>query len=488
MKWRAFAPYLFPLVLAGAIAALSVLLWTRGYVSASNLDLQGRTLLTLSGMIRFENVVTAFPPLPYISAIGLGYFSPLFNAIDLAVASAVLAGLLVVAWFRAFRGNGLSLLEASAACAALTLNPVFLRAATEGIGFMLIHWGLWLTALGTFSLRRGERVNDLMLVSAGLSLMAFAHPFGMLLVFASLPFLALVMPADRLRNAPIPMYLMLLFPAIFCLLSFMYVNWVFVGEGTAFIATISREAAGLGADTAAGGNGASWRNLLLSFVSLFAVSPVLFAFFVTARGMGPLRYAVLAVFATLLAGMFLSQTFGFFPSVSLAASLGVTGAAACVARWPISRLNRVELNLLTAGVIGGAGLLFVDSAHETERWRAAMLGRNVAVSDPELSGLARALTGRDRILFDAEAAPAVIALREDAQGIWSSGTQEFRLASLRNRTVAEVLVVRNRNSGLGSDRIGRIFPTLYDNGASGYRLTYDGARWRVYEASDEVQP
>ncbi len=488
MSWRAFAPYLFPLVLAAMIVALAVLLWTRGYVSASNLDLQGRTLLTLGGMIRFENVVTAFPPLPYISAIGLGYVFPLSDTIDLAIASAVLAGLLVVAWFGAFRANGLSLLEAGAACAALALNPVFLRAATEGIGFMMIHWGLWLTALGTFSLRRGERVNDLMLVSVGLSLMAFAHPFGMLLVFASLPFLALVMPADRLRNAPIPMYLMLLFPMIFCLLSFMYVNWVFVGDGTAFIHTISREGAGLGADTAPGGNGSDVRNLLLSAVSLFAVSPVLFAFFVAARGMGPLRYAVLAVSATLLAGMFLSQTFGFFPSVSLAASLGVTAAAACVARWPISRLNRVELNLLSAGLIGGAVLLFVDNAHETERWRAAMLSRSVAESDPELTGLARALTGRERILFDAEAAPAVIALRNDAMGVWSSGTQQFRLASLRNRTDADVLVVRNRASGLGSDRIGRIFPTLYDSGASGYRLAYDGARWRVYELSNEVQP
>ena len=65
------------------------------------------------------------------------------------------------------------------------------------------------------------------------------------------------MPADRLRNAPIPMYLMLLFPMIFCLLSFMYVNWVFVGDGTAFIHTISREGAGLGADTVPGGNGGS---------------------------------------------------------------------------------------------------------------------------------------------------------------------------------------------------------------------------------------
>ena len=133
-------------------------------------------------------------------------------------------------------------------------------------------------------------------------------------------------------------------------------------------------------------------------------------------------------------------------------------------------------------------MLFVDNAHETERWRAAMLSRSVAESDPELTGLARALTGRERILFDAEAAPAVIALRNDATGVWSSGTQQFRLASLRNRTDADVLVVRNRASGLGSDRIGRIFPTLYDSGASGYRLAYDGARWRVYELSNEVQP
>ena len=114
MSWRAFAPYLFPLVLAAMIVALAVLLWTRGYVSASNLDLQGRTLLTLGGMIRFENVVTAFPPLPYISAIGLGYVFPLSDTIELAIASAVLAGLLVVAWFGAFRANGLSLLEAGA--------------------------------------------------------------------------------------------------------------------------------------------------------------------------------------------------------------------------------------------------------------------------------------------------------------------------------------------------------------------------------------
>ncbi|MBX7480937.1 hypothetical protein [Qipengyuania qiaonensis] len=487
MNWRRVAPYLFPLTVAVMLVGLALLLHARGYVSTSNLDLQGRTLLSMDGLIRFENVITAFPPVPYISAIVLSYVVPTGGTTGLTALSAGLAGMLVVAWFNAFRINGLSVLEACAASAALGLNPVFLRAATEGVGFVAIHWGLWLTALGTVGLRRGERVNDLMLVSVGLALMAFAHPFGLLLVFASLPFLALVMPPDRLRTAPIPMYLMLLFPFGFSLFAFMYVNWIFAGDASAFLYTISREAAGLGADAQIAASEPTWRTFAITAISLFAVSPVLLAFFMAARGMGPLRYAVLAIFATLLSGIFLSQAFGFFPSVSLAASLGITGAAACVARWPINRLNRVELNLLSAGLIGGTALVFIDTAPESERWKAAVMNHTVADSDPELTGLARALSGKSNVLFDAEAVPAVIALRSGTDGIWSGDTQQFRVASIRQRTDADMLVVRNSGSGLGSDRVGRIFPTLYESGATGYRLKYDGARWRVYEVSEEGQ-
>lgn len=487
MTARRAAPYLVPLALAAAVLAFALVLHARGYVSASNLDLHGRTLLSLGGMIRFENVVTAFPPLPYIAAIAVSYLFPQAGTAGLATLSAAMAGLLVVAWFAAFRANGLSLAEAAAASAALGLNPVFLRAATEGAGFMAIHWGLWLTALGTFSLRRGERVNDLMLVSLGLALMAFAHPFGLLLVFASLPFLALVMPADRLRNAPAPMYLMLLFPVAFSLLAFTYVNWVFLGNPAAFVDTISREAAGLGARLP-GGESSGWRPFALSIIGVFAVGPVLMAFFFAARGRAPLRYAVLAIVATLLAGMVLALAFGLLPSAALAASLAITGAAACVARWPAGRLDRVELNLLSAGLLGGAILVLADRAPENQRWKAAIADRPAGYGDPEVAELARALAGKDDVLFDAEAVPAVIALRGDARGIRSSGTEAFRLASLRNRTEAQVLVVRNSASGLGSDRVGRIFPTLYDNGAAGYRLIYDGDRWRVYEMNDEVGP
>ena len=59
----------------------------------------------------------------------------------------------------------------------------------EGPGFVLLHVGLWMTALGVFGLRRGEQVNDIILVSVGLCFMTFAHTFGIVMVFRSYHFL-----------------------------------------------------------------------------------------------------------------------------------------------------------------------------------------------------------------------------------------------------------------------------------------------------------
>ncbi len=109
MTARRITSYAMPIVLGIALVALAFILHARGYVSASNLDLHGRTLLSLEGLIRFEDIVTAFPPLPYITGIGLNHFVTVSGTAGLAVLSAVLAAALVLAWFWAFRANGLSL-------------------------------------------------------------------------------------------------------------------------------------------------------------------------------------------------------------------------------------------------------------------------------------------------------------------------------------------------------------------------------------------
>ena len=470
-------PIVFVLCLA-AYCYMVIDLQARDYISASNLDLWGRTLMANGGLSRFEDVVTAFPPLPYIVTIAAAATFPALGAVTPELIGALLAALLVVAWFLALRRNHVSRGHALLGTVALAANPLFLRALSEGPGFILLLWGLWFTALGVFGLRRGQRVNDLILISLGMALMAFAHPFGIIVVFAMFPFLALVVPADRMRDAPASMFLVLLFPLAFSILAFCYVNWVFAGDALSFAGRISRESAGLGPDWTPPAGLQDW---MLAFFSLFAACPIAIAMFVRAQGMAPLRFAVLVLFATLIAAIVLGSLFGVLPATALVASLALAVAAACAARWPVEHAHRSRLALLlVAGFLGGVVVTFADDKPETQRWRGAMAGERVAPADPELAELGALLATRDAILFDADRAPAVIAERRSTRGVWSAGTQEFRLTALSGRSSAQTVVVQNRDLGIGSDQVGQMLPEVYEDRPEGFREIYSGKRWRVF--------
>lgn len=469
------------IVLALCLAAYAVLvmaLQTREYVSASNLDLWGRALMANGGLSRFEDVVTAYPPLPYIITIVTAALFPVLQDATPELLGAGLAALLVFSWHAGMRRNHFGPVRALIGTVALAVNPLFLRSISEGPGFILLMFGLWFTSLGVFGLRRGHRVNDIILISLGLTLMVFAHPFGIVVAFAMFPFLALVFPADRLGEAPAAMFLVLLFPLFFALLSFGYVNWVFAGDALSFLPRVSRESAGLGPDWTPPAGFWGWS---LAVFSVFAACPMAIAMFVRTQGMAPLRMAVIVLMSTLLAATLLGGLFEVLPAPALVASLAVAIAAACAARWPVEHARRSEVALLlAAGTIGSVVVTFADSTPETERWRAAMAGAQVSPADPELAELGALLLPRDAILFDADRAPAVIAERGTTRGIWSAGSPEFHLAALSGRSEAKTVVVQNRDAGLGSDRVGQMLPEVYESGLEGFREIYTGERWRVF--------
>lgn len=482
---RLATPLLLLLVGAGLLAAL-LAMQARGYGSASNLDLWGRTLLANQGLIALDDLVTAFPPLPYLGTIALAWLFPGLGAGAPQLLAVLLAAGLAAAWFSALRRTGFRTPAALAATLLLVANPLFIRAVAEGAGFVLLHWGVWLLALGMFQLRRAHRVNDIILVSTALGLIVLAHPFGLVLAFACLPFVALVVPPDRLRAAPASVFLVLLFPLLFTLAAFAYVNWVFAGAPFHFLSTLSRETAGLGAGAASDPAG-SVRLGVLAAIGLFAACPIGVSMFVRTAGMPPLRLAIGALLGLLIAATMLAALAGVLPALALVVSLGVPLAAACAVRWPHERPGRPAIVLmLTAGFAGALVVTFADRSPETERWRAALAGAAVAPPDAELAALGAVLAERQGVLFDAEAAPMVIAARGGARGIWSADTPEFRSAGMRGRTDAEVLVVRNRAAGLGADRVGRMFPDLYDKGRRGYARVFDSQRWRAYARSGET--
>ena len=470
-----------------AYCALAALMASRGYTSASNMELRGHALMANAGLTTFDAVVSTFPPIPHILTITLDRLFPIAGWLGPTTIASVMAAFLVGAWFAAFRRNGMTWVSAAFVTALLAFNPLMLRTIHEGAGFVLLHIGLWLVAIGVFGLRRGKQVNDIILVSLGLCFMVFSHPFGIVSVFSFLPFLALVIPPSRLRDAPSSMFVVILFPLAFAVLSFLYINWVFAEGPTSFIERISRATASLGPISESSiARAIDYRTWAIVLIGVPAVCPIGVSMFLRTRRLAPLHFSIACLFVSLLASAILAGLYGLLPSTSLVVSLGITIAAACVARWPAEHTHRPEPILIAAGFIGGVVVSLADPTIETSRWRDAMLDRPIAEPSSEEAALAKALRGQRNVLFDAEVAPAVVAQRGTAQGILTRSTDAFRMAELRSRTDANVIVIRSRNSVFGSDKVGRIFPQGFDKGFVGYDLIFEGKNWRAYSRSDKA--
>jgi hypothetical protein len=466
-----------------ALSAYMLRLQSLGFISRYDLDLWGRAMLANAGLISTGDMVTSYPPLRYVAAMGLDAVFPALGWTNIALLSALLGGGLAASWFAAFRVRGFGIARAALVTLLLVANPLFLRTVAEGGGFVVLQVGVWLLALGMLNLRRANRVNDTILVALGLGIIAFSHPFGLAVAFAALPFLALVIPSEQLDKSPLSVFLMLLFPVLFSIAGFLYINWIFTNDPFNFVTTTSRDSASIGFPVNGGlaTNGAI--GAALAAGGILAVCPVGVMMWVRTRKQVPLHLALLALGGTLLAATALASGFGIAPDLGLTVGLAVAVAAACVAMWPkgVERSRTILLALL-GGLIGGGIVAAIDRSGETARWRDAMLGQVVGPSNPELARLGQVLRGEDDILFDAESAPIVVAERGSVDGISSASSETFQMKVLLRDFNDNVLVVRSSRSSVGSDRLGRALPTLFDDGMPGYRLLFDGATWRAYKA------
>ncbi len=433
----------------------------------------GRVLLAGAGLSAVEDIVTAYPPIAFVATMAVSVVAPVLGLATPLVISALLALGFAVSVHGALRAGGRSHGLSAVIVAVLVLNPLFMRAVSEGPQTMLLLWGVWMLALGAMNLRLGERVNDLIMVALALVLLAFASPFGLVLAFAALPFLGLVIPPERMRSSPAAALLVIVFPLIYSVAAFAYVTWIF--GGTALGAALTSEAVVLAQD----GGSAS---VLAACAAFLSVAPLVLVFLAGTRGLPPLFLGATAMLASLACAFGIATLIGIAPPLWLAGSLGLPLAAACAARMPLrggAPVNRMLLPL-AAGLIGGLGVVLLDDSAETARWRIAMTGQTPPAADPELAGLAKAVSGRRAVLFDAAAAPAVAARLSAVDGLWTQATPQFQIAGLSKRTTAGTVVVRSDRAPAGRDGVARLFPALYGRGAPGYTLLFDGPRWRVY--------
>jgi hypothetical protein len=104
-------------------------------------------------------------------------------------------------------------------------------------------------------------------------------------------------------------------------------------------------------------------------------------------------------------------------------------------------------------------------------------------SNERLDALAAggAANGRDGVLADVDNAPAFVLGRGRARGILGPESEPFALALLFARIDAPFVAVPDPQSDVGvSDRLDKAFPSLFRNGAPGYRVIYQNNTWRLF--------
>lgn len=433
--------------------------------------LSGWALLAQQGKVSGGEIVAAYPPLPFVLLFSVQSLTGLAPAQSNALLCAMLAAALGVLWFRSLRKAGDSLAIAGALTFLIIANPLFLRLVAAGPQALIDILGFWLFARTAISLRRFGDVDAMMLCSVSLILMIMSGPFGSLVALTCALGIAVAFPSEIVWRDRPAVLLALLFPVVLAAGGLVFVNWVLLHDGFAFVPEELR----FGPDLRLAAWDQAPRTVLLTCLAC----PLALVALVDPRTRG---FPVVLIAYILFAAAALALPLGLASSPARAISLTLPVAAVITENWGREghRL-KILAGLLGLGLLGG----FL-AANADRPWTVAGYSSTIERAIPRLAQtaadqeLASHIAGRSDVMFDAAAHPSVVAALGSARGLVTGNETAFQVALLRREPVARAIIVHAPDPSRTDDAISRTFPELYGHGFPGYELEYDNAGWRVW--------
>jgi hypothetical protein len=472
----------FAFVLALMLVALAV---RSGFVPDDSMRLWAGATSAGDGEISIGRIVAAYPTLPFVATALVALLSFDGTPAPALLAAGVLA-LIAVLWFESFRAAGFSLVTAAIITLILAFHPALLRAIVGGPADLCLVLFLYLFAGALYDLRVRGTASEVMAVGLALVGLAFSHPVGAAIAFASVPFLIFAVQPTLAASSALNVVVALVFPAVFAVGAFYYLAWVFPGAGWSFFAAPAESLAAWRAGVAAVIGDAPPGLLALDASFAMAIALALGApLVIVALGLAfrrrPLVAPALAFAATLITAAAVAVASGMAGEPSVIAVGAPVLTAIVVARVPFVRERlTLFLPLLAAGWLGGAaGIVIVDPLTVTRV--SALLQGDGDRERLDALAVGGAMVGHDGILADTDNSPAVVLGRGRAHGLLEPASEPFALALLFSRLDTPFVAVPDPHSNAGAnDRIDKAFPTLYRRGAPGYHVIYQNTTWRLF--------
>jgi hypothetical protein len=468
------------------VFALARLAATAGLVPDDAVTLWASAITAGDSQMPIGRIVAAYPTIPFLATTLLEFITPLGTPTPVLLTACVLA-LIAGMWLVSFRRAGLTLMAAAAAALLLALHPALLRAAIAGPAEMILAAFLFLFGRALYDLRARSSAPEVMAVSLALLGLAFSHPMGAALSCAAIPLLVFAVRPEMLASRVVNLVIVLVFPTLFCVGAFAYLSWVFPGSGWSFLIGPAEGLATWAVSfSQLFGRGLSgWLGLdaaISVVIALILAAPLVPVAIIWVCRRRPLVTPALVIAAMTAAAACITVTTGLFGDPAALAVMPPILAAIMITRVPVVRERLAAIvTLLVLGWLGGVlGLAIVDPRVATNV-RIALEGREVHQERLAAMSLGSATVGRDGILVDTFNAPAVILGRGRARGLLSPADEAFTLGVLFSRIDTPFVAVPDPQIGVGAqDRLNKVFPLLYRRGATGYRLIYENANWRLF--------
>jgi len=482
--WGALGVLLFSAAFLGLLCQ-GVL--QHGFVGQSATGLWTRILI-VRDTTEFSPAYVAllFPPIPVVLSAVLSYLPGLGDgAAPYLVGVLATALLLAVMFFDLAPRHGLPF-SALFTC-LLGLNPAMIWVATTGANGalgLLVFYGL-MRILARFNLARDPQ--DYLHFGCLLCLLFFVDERALYLALAIFPVLPLVMPERPLKLSPLSVYLVLFSPLILGLLSWMYLNWLFMHDTLGFLT--APDALLRGAFATATSN--QWLRthggeflfpLVAMLAGLLLVFPAWLSLPQVALRHGKFSAGFAATVTIVVAGAFGTMTLFVAHPLDMIV-LGAVALMIGIKEMPLSIGRRRNIQILMAvGVCSGWLVFLFQPAPEMVSWREALSGQRVAYPDALEQALGQFLAEAPcPTLMDDHAAPYGVAARGSAKDLILPYSYAFKLAMASTPArVQQIAVSKPGSPSAQRDRITQRFPYLYQKGLPGYVMVFEQGDWRVW--------
>jgi hypothetical protein len=437
--------------------------------------------------LRLENLGFDRPHGP-ILALAPFYLIPGLQEVSPFAVSVAASAFLLTLWYLHLAQGGYSLAQRLILLSLIIVNPAILWSATAGGGEAIALLMFYLTYRSCLRMVYEKDIRSFIALGLALAVFVYCDVISIYLFIVLLPLLIFIVPIPMLRESPVSVYIIIGMPLMIVIGSWIYFNWIFLGEPLAFLHTY--KSAFLGAMAQAETlpwlreyGGQFVRPMLIGLVYMLAGYPVLLFLLWRSRQEGrKLHNTMVLMFHPVISIGIASLTY------FLASPLQITVLIIASVMAEIGRLKCVKtrcmvpLLFLLAASNATSWYMFVKDEYSHVRPWSLALQSVQAQTFPGDTRVGQWLDdNRSPTLIDIRSGFRAIVTRGDASNLLLPYSDEYRLAMRSEWPNVEQIAVPDPDTDQGKyDEINYRFPKLYESGMEGFERVYDEDGWRVY--------